>query len=114
MATKYESTLKRWPGHILLGDYMPFPDLLKWEKALEQAKALDSTSSVNEFYNRLLPVACGMVHEWHIQGLPEKVSLENFPASAKLVAFVVESITDLYTKTNEPLDPKPEGQSSTT
>jgi len=57
-----------------------------------------------------LKPAIEIIKKWEIVGIPEKVSVENFPASLSLVAFVVDSITDLYRRTNY-TDPKSPEQS---
>ena len=97
----------RWPGHIELPAYLTFPMLFLWETAMNEAKKVTVASkgvdavTTSDFYLKLLPTATGLVREWHITGLPEKVDENNFPASIKLMSWMIECITDLYKQTND-------------
>lgn len=114
---EYKSTVDRWPGSIWTGPYLTFPQLQKWEDALEATNAIvkkdeadkATTASTLNFYGSLLPAAVDIVKKWQIEGLVENVTAENFPASLTLVAFVVDTVTDLYRRTNY-LDPKSQEQ----
>ena len=98
---EFTSTVSRWPGKIHTADYMTFPQLVEWEKALDGAQKLDKdNSSLSEFYGKLLPTSLSFVKQWDIKGLPEKVDSNNFPASPALIAWLVDSITELYRLTN--------------
>ena len=112
---EYVSKVDRWPGKIYANSYMTFPELQKWEEAIEGTKSLvkegeENTANTISFYGALLKPAIEIIKKWEIVGIPEKVSVENFPASLSLVAFVVDSITDLYRRTNY-TDPKSPEQS---
>lgn len=112
---KFESPVSRWPGYIVLPDYLPFPALVAWEEAIDATKSLKKNTGVGEFYKALLPVCISFVKEWHIIGLnvnedgspinaPDGKQIKpdycNFPASGKLVAFLVSAVSDLYSETN--------------
>jgi hypothetical protein len=111
MAIK-ESPDTRWPGTVLLAEYMNFKDLLKWETAMNEAKKVTVAQkdaeniTTADFYLKLLPTATSLVTEWHISGLPDKVDENNFPASTKLMSWLIECVSDLYTCTNS-IDSKP-------
>ncbi len=102
-----ESPDNRWPGSLLLPDYMTFPQLFRWETAMNAARkvAVDATPTeervTSDFYLKLLPAATSLVSEWHLAGLPEKVDESNFPASVKLMSWLIDCVTALYTQTNE-------------
>ena len=110
MPLEYPCDVDRWKGKITFhNDYLSFPALVAWEKALSAATKLkESTDSLYEFYAALLPAAIPLVKLWDISGLPNPVTYETFPASPKLVAWLVECITDLYEKTNSS-DPNLQG-----
>jgi len=110
MPLEYPCDVDRWKGKIVFtNDYLSFPALVSWEKALSAATKLkESTDSLYEFYAALLPNAIPLVGKWEIAGLPEHVTYEDFPASPRLVAWLVETITDLYEKTNAS-DPNSQG-----
>ena len=105
---EYASDVKRWGGKIWLPDYMSFPCLVDWEQALDGAKQLKAKDGLFAFYAKLLPAAIPLVEKWELNGLPSPVTYETFPASPKLVAWLVECIADLYAKTNES-DPNSQG-----
>ena len=104
----------RWAGSVVFPDYLTFPSLFKWETAMNEAKKISldkDTDNLNTsaFYLKLLPAATSLVTEWHITGLPEKVDETNFPASVKLMSWMIQCVSDLYTETNE-VDPKGSAQ----
>lgn len=107
---KKESPDPRWPGYIILPEYMTYSVLAKWETALDKAKTvseLETTRNSSGFFLELLPIACSLISEWHIEGLPEKVTADNFPASTRFLSFVTGVVSELYSSTNgESSDPK--------
>lgn len=102
---KKDSPVERWPGYIVLPAYLTFPLLSRWQKSIESAKQFEDSKDYLAFYEAILPTALDMVKEWHIEGLPEKVTLEDFPASTDLTSFVIDSVAGLYAETNS-VDPK--------
>lgn len=105
---EYTSDVERWSGKIFTAPYLTFPSLISWEKALDDAKKLKESDGIFAFYAKLLPAAIPLVEKWELVGLPNPVTYETFPASPRLVAWLVECITDLYEKTNTP-DPNSPG-----
>jgi hypothetical protein len=107
MVTK-ESPDSRWPGTIVLPDFMTFPQLRDWQKAMNAARKINElqqaadkdTISIADFYLSILPAATSLVKEWHIEGLPEKVDESVFPASSNLMSWLMDCVNDLYTRTN--------------
>ncbi len=106
-----ESPDPRWPGQIEMPTYMSFPQLFKWETAMNEAKKVtvaqktSDTVTTSDFYLKLLPVATSLVTKWEIVGLPDKVDENNFPAAVKLMSWMIECVSDLYRRTND-VDPK--------
>lgn len=100
---KVISTVSRWGGFIELPDYMTYQQLLAWENAINATKTKegDKEPTTIEFYGALLPTAIGLVKEWHIEKLPEIVTVENIPGSLALVSWLVEAVTKLFNETNE-------------
>ena len=106
---EYLCDVDRWKGKITFPhDYLPFTDLVVWERALDRATKIKEVDGTWAFYAELLPVGIPLVEKWEIKGLPERVTYDNFPASPRLVAWLVDCITDLYTKTNAS-DPNSQG-----
>ena len=107
---KFDSTVERWPGYIETEDVMRYPALIAWDSALTDASRAEDQTNAVLFYGKLLPVAIPMVKEWHIEGLADIVTYDNFPASPLLVAWLVECITKLFQATNAVPDPKLDAQ----
>ena len=104
-----ETEIKRWSGSITLPDYLSWPQLMKWDgvlRATDKYREGDKIKSeyVMQFFNDLLPCILDVVQEWHIEGLPERPTVDTFPGSPELVAFLAEQLVELYRKTNE-VDP---------
>ncbi len=105
------STVARWPGKVETPAYMNFPTLRRWENAMNEAKKVVEVQKssgdpvISDFYLKLLPVATSIVTEWHIDGLPDKVDENNFPASSDLAGWLIECMSDLQVRTNS-VDPK--------
>ena len=112
----HESTVERWPGHIETDEFLRFPQLISWEKALAESKDLKDAAGVGEYYKSVLPVAISFVRKWHIVGLnvnadgspimteegkPLTVDYCNFPASGKLVSWLIDVVSGLFTSTNK-------------
>lgn len=102
-----ESPVKRFPGHVVLPEFLTLPQVLAFESAREQIVAirqgLDPDARVQR--SRLdaiyLPVVCMIVSEWCISGVPEKPEPDNFPmtprlATAELIAWIIGEISQIY------------------
>ena len=97
-----ESKDPRWPGYVVLPSYMSFPMLGQWEKGMADAKMAGEGDVTSEFFHKLLKPVLFIVKEWHIEGLPDKVDEDTFPASHKFIGWLIDEVSDLYTRTNEP------------
>lgn len=102
----YECNAKRWKGKIYLPEWMSWQSMVRWEHAVDEARKLGEGVNISDFYDKLLPVALTFVEKFEIAGLPEHVEYEKFPASPKLVASLIEAVTELYRITNEDDAPK--------
>ena len=79
---KIESPVTRFPGHVILPEFLNIGQVRAFEDALgdpdagqvENKKVWISLSD-----ERRLPAVLQCVQEWHIQGVPEKPTLETFP-----------------------------------
>lgn len=99
-----ESNVQRWPGRIYLPDYLTFPALLEWEKAIKHLQSgPDGKTNVDmeSLYTHVLPVIMNVVVKWELEGLPEKMTPETFPGSAELLNWLTNCVTELFSNTNE-------------
>jgi hypothetical protein len=105
-----------------LPDYLTMPQALAWERALEQEDVLraehnpyiqdDANKAKPEYRYRIaevmslirggyVPAILQIVSEWHLSGLPERMTFENFPGAPKipahdLMSWLIESVGGLY------------------
>ena len=108
---KVESPVEKFPGVVELSEPFTMPQALAWERAIREMASLeDEDKTILEFDNLILPVIFEMVEKWNIEGLPENVTPETFPAtprtaSAELIGWLVKEIGIIYK--GEELDPNP-------
>lgn len=111
---RYDSTVDRWPGYVMLPAYLPFQDLISWNKALKKMGLSGENSNVevdlDVMYEYVLPLICKLVRRWEIVGLTDPVTADTFPGSPALLTWLFESVMDLFQKTNAPIDPNSQGQ----
>ena len=98
---EHEVKVKRWKGKFHTAEYMTWPQMTKWERAVDAARELGDKANTSDFYGTLLPTALEIITKTEIKGLPEHLTLETFPSSAMLCVAVVEAITSLYQLTNQ-------------
>lgn len=96
------SSVGRFSGAVTLSDPLTFPQKFALEDANKVAIGLGETTQSRLNY-ALLPGICACVEKWELEGLPEDITPDNFPAtppvaSAELVAWLLEEITLLYTE----------------
>lgn len=115
MGKTIESPIRRWSGHIVLRDPLPFPAYLAWRRALDEAGearaggvspdmeafTIAEAASIPEVSEKLLPGICACIEEWHLEALGT-VTPETFPAtprraSVRLLAWLLAEITALVT-----------------
>ena len=104
------SPCKRWPGQIILPDYLTLPQYKAWHDAVAQ---LENTGATNldiagdaRLAGIILPGVLACVERWELENFPKVVTVENFPAtpraaSFKLLAAVIGRITQLVTEEDE-------------
>lgn len=105
-----QSPSKRYSGEVVLPDYLTIPQEIAWRKAISDVGEQEWANALimPELVGKLLPGILAIVAEWHISGLPENITVDNFPmspkmASAKLVAWLVTEIQKLLSEDDDPL-----------
>lgn len=107
--TRHESPVEKFPGHIILPEFLTLPQVMAFEAALGSIDAIVTTAIENK-QERVwftpgdtdrLKVVLLVVKEWHILGVPEQPSLETFPfsprkASHDLLTWVFRLVRDLW------------------
>lgn len=100
---KKVSPVEKFPGFVVLPDFLTLPQVIAFEDAIGQAEELKKGGTVRR--SRLdqinLPVIFAIVKEWHVDGVPETPDIESMPltprvASATLIAWIWGEITRLY------------------
>lgn len=101
-----------WPGYVILPDALNYPQLLAWHDAIdEMADVQDDLTWTAAAANPrtaqyIVKALCSIVREWHLTGLPERVSVESFPAtprvqSALLVAWLGSVLGAMFNGSQE-------------
>lgn len=103
------SPVPRFPGEVVLPDYLNFVQEAAWQDAIEQieGKTRIMTVSFDARLGRLIwPAIEAIVLEWRLQGVPEHPTLETFPttpklSAARLYAWIISEITGMHEEANE-------------
>jgi hypothetical protein len=109
--------LTRWPGWVELPAALNYPQLVIWQDAVDAMLTLgddltwNAAASNPRTAQHLVKALCALVTEWHLENLPERVSVESFPAtprvqSALLVAWLSGLLGELFTEADEPAEKK--------
>ena len=98
MSRTITSPVKKFPGTVVLADPLTFDQLFAYMDAVETARGLDNGVRVNY---AALPGILACVEEWHLDGIPEGVTLESFPATppvsvARLIAWLVDELAKAF------------------
>jgi len=106
MSKIIESPVKRWPGTITLPEYLTYPQVVAFRKAMAEAKGLGDDAQLDVYNYTLLPGLCACVEAWSIMGLPDKVTAEIFPAtparaSASLLAWLISQVIEIFKDAEE-------------
>jgi len=106
-----ESKSKRWPGTVTLSDPMTLPQVIAFEKALQDSGEFFEDKDGSRVLKPKMMwggpdaayivgvLAC--VEKWELEGFPKKVSSDNFPAtprkdSHELVQWLFGEILSVY------------------
>jgi len=105
---RFESPSKRFPGHVILPDYLNIRQVKAFEQSLLSPEKLQEALENPE---KLVPVSIGLerrlpavlecVSEWNLQGVPPKPNIETFPASppeevANLIQAIHSELNNIY------------------
>lgn len=87
---KKESPVKKFPGHVIMPDFLTMPQVRAFEDCLDGIGKLDYGNEdriwVSVVSEKRLPVILDCVKEWHIEGVPEKPDLGSFPMTPAVAA----------------------------
>lgn len=92
------SPVDKYPGEVVLYDPLTLPMVAAFENALLSIRGQRSAAGVDLL---ILPAVLMCVQEWHIQGVPEHPTENNFPvkphrARRELLAWLTGELTKLY------------------
>ena len=104
MSKKIASPVKKFAGFVELREPLPYPAVLKYERASRSFKK--ESDDLGEVF---LPAILESVESWNLMGVPEKPTPETFPGTPRpevnrLLAWLLNEITALYLG-NEDNDP---------
>ena len=105
MSKTITSPIERWAGTVTLADPLTIPQAKLIEAGLESPpdEAVNANGKIwLSFVDEMrLPAIFSCVEKWELKNLPEKVTLENFPASPrgdshKLADWIFTEIVKIY------------------
>lgn len=101
---KHECKIERYKGYIELPDFLNIKQVRLFEDSLgdpdeNELQGKSVWKGVN--IEKRLPVVLGIVSEWHLEGIPEKPTIDTFPASpvsdaSELVTWIFSLIRNLW------------------
>ena len=110
--------IHQWTGYVILPDALNYPQLLTWEDARQELETLKvetwGEGAANPHgTNHIVPALCALVREWHLSGLPERLTIDTFPATPRtqstlLIVWLVGLIASLYAGSEETPEKKDE------
>ena len=93
---------KKWNGEVCFSDPLSIEQEAAWEVSVaEYMKVSKKGGGLSSMHFAFLPGILACVEEWHIKGLPEIVTVDNFPSRprkerAEFIGWVVEQVTEIY------------------
>ena len=115
MPRQITSPVEKWPGTVTLCDPLTFPQVVGLqdafadvETAREKAQVKNRVLTQAKLDSILLEPVCACVQKWELDGFPEDVSVETFPATpqkpaAELVAWLIGEVMKIYTGETAPV-----------
>ena len=104
MSKIVKSTIKKFPGSVTLYEPLTFPMVKTFEDAIQKMQELEGVRQLDND-EVLIPAICSCVEEWNLEGLGD-LTPETFPgspriASARLVAWLIGEIIEMYSESEE-------------
>lgn len=101
MSKVITSPVKKFPGTVTLSDPLTFPQVFAVEDALDKSIEVDSAFASSRARYAVLPAIIECVEKWELEGIPENVTVETFPATpptstARLIAWLINEIVELF------------------
>jgi hypothetical protein len=98
MSKVITSPVKKFPGTVTISDPLTYPQCFALEDGFEAVAALDKNAGPRRIRYAVLPGIMACVEAWNIEGFPENVTAETFPASpgiasAELLDWLIGEIT---------------------
>lgn len=101
--------IKRWPGYVVLPDALNYSQLLIWQDAIDamieangdEPLTWDAAAANPRTAQHIVTALCALVNEWHLDGLPERITADLFPATPRvqsvlLIAWLCGVVASLY------------------
>jgi hypothetical protein len=99
---RYDCPVKRYPGYVIMPDYLTWEQMAQWDDNLSRAR--DETNRSRMIAYQLQGVI-GAVAEWHLQGLPDHpTELPATPVipSLQLANWIIGIVNGMINEAEEP------------
>jgi cephalosporin hydroxylase len=107
MSKTVTSPVKKFPGTVRISEPLTYPQCFAIEDALAAHNELDSKATARRRQHVLLPGIMACIEEWNIEGIPDDLHVDNFPATPtnaidELVAWLLDEIVSVYRDDEDP------------
>jgi len=98
----------KWKGEVIFYDPLTMQQEAAWEVAMSNfRKAIDDGLGISSFNLAQIPGVLECVSEWHLDGLPERMTIDSFsklPRTERnhLLSFLVTEISKVYKSDDDP------------
>jgi hypothetical protein len=102
---RLDSPVEKFPGYIILPDFLNIAQVREFEDTLPDPNAeFDDEGAAKKkrvwlgvLNENKLPVVLNVVREWHIEGIPEKPTIDTFPmtpikAAHELISWIYNAL----------------------
>lgn len=110
--SRHESPSRRWQGYILTKGYLTFPVLARWEKVVNSIGGAEE-QNLQKMVDHVLPFMIEFVDEWHLDSLPEKMTIADLPGDPQLLSWLVDTINVIFENTTTIDETLPKESSNT-
>jgi hypothetical protein len=106
--------ITQFTGYVVLPDALNYPQLIAWQDAIDDMLATSKSDSLTwdaatanpRTAQYIVTALCSIVREWRLTGLPERMTIDTFPATPRvqsvlLIAWLGGLVAGLFSGSEE-------------